>query len=199
MLTDYLIPGSSCYLAVRCSRILLLATRNPRHAVPYLAAQRTLTQAQQRPTLRQRRTAAHTAATLSKPLCTGAFSRSRVLLSTPPRSLHRHGRTRHAVARGTRVRCAKHHAEQLHRCYRARTSGTLPYTDRGPARSCRRKLPHAMFERNAARSVPHLRSAQVFPGALRGRCRKIPAPAPCSGSRHGSADNARAGAAGHHP
>ena len=38
--------------------------------------------------------------------------------------------------------------------------------------------------------MPHLRSAQVFPCALRGRCRKIPAPAPCSGSRHGSADNA---------
>lgn len=57
------------------------------------------------------------------------------------------------------------------------------------------KTPARDVHRNAARSVPHLRSAQVFPCALRGRCRKIPAPAPCSGSRHGSADNAHAGVA----
>ena len=43
--------------------------------------------------------------------------------------------------------------------------------------ACAMLAPARDVHRNAARSVPHLRSAQVFPCALRGRCRKIPAPA----------------------
>ena len=81
---------------------------------------------------RQRRTP-RLLATLSKPLCKVLSPCATSVIA--PCSLHRHERTRHTVARGTRVRCAKHHAEQLRRCYRARTSGTLPYTDRGPSRS----------------------------------------------------------------
>ena len=191
-LTDYLIYAF-LLLAGVLAGILLRMKSSSRYPVPRRSA--TLTQAQQRPTLDRGEPRVYSQPSANPYV--RCFLRARLLSS------------RHAVYIDTNVH------DTLWRVVRAcgvRNITLSSYVDaivREHLERYRTQIEalHAPDDENsrtrcssyAARSVPHLRSAQVFPGALRGRCRKIPAPAPCSGSRHGSADNAHAGVAGHHP
>ena len=167
--TYYLIPGS-CALA--CLLVILLLRHKSsslRPAARYPAA----------PTIHK--DCRHIEKKSSSYNYVQRFLRSRVLLQ------HRHAvyidtDVHDTLWRVVRACGVKHHAEQLRRCYRARTSGTLPYTDRGPARSCRRKLPHAMFIvtlLEACLTFVRRRCFRALYGAGVGKSRRRPrAPAP---------------------
>lgn len=191
-LTDYLIYAF-LLLAGVLAGILLRMKSSSRYPVPRRSA--TLTQAQQRPTLDRGEPRVYSQPSANPYV--RCFLRARLLSS------------RHAVYIDTNVHdtlwrvvraCGVRNItlssyvdaivrEHLER-YRTQIEALHAPADENSARD---------VHRNVARSVPYLRSAQVFPSALRGRCRKSPAPALCSGSRHGSGDNVHAGVAGHHP